>query len=62
MGRAGKIETFAGGLNTPDAVAPYKRGAIVFSIPNILELEDQRRRTRRETRGPLWTVRDARHA
>lgn len=40
-GRAHTIETFADGLNTPDAVAPFKDGAIVFSIPNIVRLEDR---------------------
>ncbi|HEX5176780.1 MAG TPA: PVC-type heme-binding CxxCH protein, partial [Chthoniobacteraceae bacterium] len=39
-GRAGRLETFAADLNTPDAVAPCKQGAIVFSIPNIVRLHD----------------------
>src|SRR5688572_6426872 len=39
-GRAQTIETFADGLNTPDAVAPHKGGAIVFTIPNIVDLRD----------------------
>ena len=39
-GRAGKNEVFADGLSMPDAVAPYKNGAIVFTIPNIVWLQD----------------------
>lgn len=39
-GRAGKNEIFADGLSMPDAVAPYRDGAIVFSIPDILRLQD----------------------
>ncbi len=39
-GRAGKNEVFADGLSMPDAVAPYKNGAIVFTIPNIVRLQD----------------------
>lgn len=39
-GRARKIETFADGLNMPDAVAPYKDGAVVFTAPDILRLQD----------------------
>lgn len=39
-GRAGKNVVFADGLSMPDAVAPYRNGAIVFSIPNIVRLED----------------------
>ncbi len=39
-GRAGKNEVFADGLSMPDAVAPYKNGAVVFSIPNIVRLQD----------------------
>ncbi len=39
-GRAAKNEVFADGLSMPDAVAPYQNGAIVFSIPNIVRLQD----------------------
>jgi len=39
-GRAGKNEVFSDGLSMPDAVAPFVNGAVVFSIPNILRLED----------------------
>jgi putative heme-binding domain-containing protein len=39
-GKAGKIETFADGLNIPIGVLPYGDGAIVYSIPNIWRLHD----------------------
>ena len=39
-GRAGKNAVFADGLSMPDAVAPYKNGAVVFTIPNIVRLQD----------------------
>ncbi|MGH7864113.1 MAG: PVC-type heme-binding CxxCH protein, partial [Candidatus Binataceae bacterium] len=39
-GRARKIETFADGLAVPDAVVPLGKGAIIYSIPNVLRLED----------------------
>ncbi len=39
-GRARRIETFADGLTMPDAVAPYKDGAVIFSLPNILDFRD----------------------
>ena len=39
-GRAGKNEIFADGLSMPDAVTPYKNGAVIFSIPNIVRLQD----------------------
>ncbi|MCE9610709.1 MAG: c-type cytochrome [Chthoniobacter sp.] len=39
-GRVGKNVVFADGLSMPDAVAPYRNGAIVFSIPNIVRLQD----------------------
>lgn len=53
-GRARKIEVFAGGLNTPDAVAPYKDGAIVFSIPNVLSLRDSDGNGTAETGATLY--------
>ena len=31
---------FADGLSMPDAVAPYRNGAVVFSIPNVVSLQD----------------------
>jgi putative heme-binding domain-containing protein len=34
-GKAGKVETFADGLNIPIGVLPHKDGAIVYSIPNL---------------------------
>ena len=40
-GRPGKNLVFADGLSMPDAVAPYKNGAVIFSIPNITRLEDR---------------------
>jgi putative heme-binding domain-containing protein len=39
-GKAGKVETFADGLNIPIGVLPYKDGAIVYSIPNLWRLSD----------------------
>lgn len=39
-GRAGKNEVFADGLSMPDAVAPCKNGAVIFTIPNIVRLQD----------------------
>ncbi|HEY1375437.1 MAG TPA: PVC-type heme-binding CxxCH protein [Gemmataceae bacterium] len=39
-GRARKVTTFAGGLNIPIGVLPYKDGAIVYSIPNLWRLRD----------------------
>ena len=39
-GRAGKNQVFADGLIMPDAVAPYKNGAIIFTIPNSVRLQD----------------------
>ena len=53
-GRARKIETFADGLNTPDAIAPYRNGAVTFSIPNILFLRDEDRDGRAERRDVLF--------
>lgn len=40
-GHAGKNEIVADNLVMPDAVAPFKNGAIVFSIPNIVNLQDR---------------------
>jgi putative heme-binding domain-containing protein len=53
-GRAQKIETFAGELNTPDAIAPCKSGAIAFSIPNIIRLEDTNGDGRADQRAVLY--------
>ncbi|MGI8966994.1 MAG: PVC-type heme-binding CxxCH protein, partial [Limisphaerales bacterium] len=39
-GRAQKVTTFAGGLNIPLGIYPYKNGAIAFSIPNIYFFQD----------------------
>jgi putative heme-binding domain-containing protein len=39
-GRIDKITTFAEGLNIPIGLYPYKSGCIVWSIPNIWQLED----------------------
>lgn len=39
-GRAGRVTQFATGLNIPIGLLPYKRGVLVFSIPNIYYLED----------------------
>jgi putative heme-binding domain-containing protein len=39
-GKAGKVETFADGLNIPIGVLPYKDGAIVYSIPNLWRFSD----------------------
>lgn len=39
-GRAQRNEVVADNLVMPDAVAPFKSGAIVFSIPNIVSLQD----------------------
>jgi putative heme-binding domain-containing protein len=40
-GRAGKVTTFADGLNIPIGVLPMPGGAIVYSIPNIYFLHDE---------------------
>jgi putative heme-binding domain-containing protein len=39
-GRAGKITTFADGLNIPIGIYPYKNGAIAYSIPYIYSFQD----------------------
>ena len=39
-GRARGNTVFADGLSMPDAVAPFRNGAIVFSIPNVVNLQD----------------------
>src|SRR4051794_27518491 len=39
-GRAGKVTTFAEGLNIPIGIYPYKDGVVAFSIPNIYPLQD----------------------
>jgi putative heme-binding domain-containing protein len=39
-GRAGKVSTFAEGLNIPIGLYPYKNGVIAFSIPNIYYFQD----------------------
>jgi putative heme-binding domain-containing protein len=39
-GRAGKVSTFAEGLNIPIGLYPYRNGVIAFSIPNIYFLQD----------------------
>ena len=39
-GRARSNTVFADGLSMPDAVAPFRDGAVVFSIPNVLSLQD----------------------
>ncbi len=39
-GRAGKITTFADGLNIPIGIYPYRGGAIAYSIPYIYRFED----------------------
>ncbi len=39
-GRAGKITTFAEGLNIPIGLYPYRDGVIAFSIPYIYHFQD----------------------
>ena len=39
-GRAGKIATFAGGLNIPIGMTPLADGGLVYSIPNLYRLWD----------------------
>ena len=39
-GRARGNVVFAEGLSMPDAVAPFRNGAVVFSIPNVVNLQD----------------------
>lgn len=39
-GKARSNRVFADGLSMPDAVAPYRDGVVVFSIPNVLFLRD----------------------
>ena len=40
-GRAGRVVTFAGGLNIPIGVVPLPGGALTYSIPNIYFLHDR---------------------
>jgi glucose/arabinose dehydrogenase len=40
-GRYDKLTKFAEGLNIPIGLYPYKNGAVVYSIPNILFLQDK---------------------
>ena len=39
-GRARKVTEFAGGLNIPIGIYPYKNGCLAWSIPNIWLFED----------------------
>src|SRR5438445_6358174 len=39
-GRAGKITTFAEGLNIPIGIYPYRDGAIAFSSPSTYHFQD----------------------
>jgi putative heme-binding domain-containing protein len=39
-GHATKVTSFAGGLNIPAGVYPYRNGAIGYSIPNIYHFQD----------------------
>ena len=51
-GRARGNRVFADGLSMPDAVAPFRDGAVVFSIPDVVRLRDtdgDGRADRRET-------------
>jgi putative heme-binding domain-containing protein len=52
-GRARKVSTFAGGLNIPIGVLPTRRGAIVYSIPNIYRLSDTRGKGKADKREVL---------
>src|SRR5262245_9649958 len=47
-GRAGKITTYADGLNIPIGVLPLSDGALVYSIPNIWRLHGKDRADRKE--------------
>lgn len=61
-GRADRITTFADGLNIPMGLYPYKDGAIAFSIPDILLLQDTnndgKADSRRKLYGPMGYERD----
>jgi len=50
-GRARSNTVFADGLSMPDAVAPFRDGAVVFSIPNVLSLQDTDGDGRADRRG-----------
>jgi len=56
-GRARKIETFADGLNIPIGLLPLPsaRAALVYSIPQILRIEDRDGDGRGEVRETLYT-------
>ena len=63
-GRAGKIQTFADGLNIPIGLLPYPSGreAIVHNIPNIYLMRDTDGDGQADTpRGPLRRLRLPRH-
>ncbi|MCI0463654.1 MAG: c-type cytochrome [Gemmataceae bacterium] len=53
-GRAGKITTFADGLNIPIGVLPLSDGALVYSIPNIYRLKDTMGKGRADQREALY--------
>ncbi len=57
-GRAGKIETFADGLNIPIGILPLPsaRAALVHSIPNIYLMTDDDGDGRADRREPLYGV------
>ncbi len=61
-GAADKVTVFADDLNIPIGIYPYRDGAIVFSIPNILFLRDTDGDGRADKRevlyGPFDTSRD----
>ncbi len=61
-GSADKVTTFADNLNIPIGLLPYKDGAIVFSIPDILFLRDTdgdgKADTSKVLYGPFDTTRD----
>ncbi|MDB4786519.1 PQQ-dependent sugar dehydrogenase [Planctomycetaceae bacterium] len=61
-GKFDKIVTFADGLNIPIGLHPYKRGVIVWSIPNIWYLEDTNGDDKADKRtilyGPMGFERD----
>ncbi len=60
-GRAQKNQVFADGLSMPDAVAPYKNGTVIFTIPDIVRLQDTDGDARADRRDSLlgpFAVRD----
>ena len=61
-GRYDKITKFAEGLNIPIGLYPYKNGVVVYSIPNILFLQDTDGDGKADKRevlyGPLGIPRD----